>query len=422
MKVSELMEKSVITVTEETPIKEVGRIIFNLGISGIPVVRGKKLIGIVTEKDLLSHMFPSMQELAEDYIHARDFSEMEKNLKDLLQLPVKKIMNKNVTSIPQGTPIMEAQSLMLINKFSRITVVDKEEKLVGIVSQGDIFRHLIRDEIPQLEKEKYADFIARYYDKMVNWKTRFNSEFPTLISLFKKEEVSSVIDLGVWTGEYTIGLAKASKLKLIGLDHNESMIKISEQKKDRLNADVRKRLKFKLTNFERVDQEMVEKYDAAICMGNSLPYIPVSPEILFPKISKTIRDNNGLMVLQVLNFRKIIESKGKLLNFRIQRSDSGPVREHLFIEFFETLTKDCVFHHIVVFDFDGLNWIYRGLTTIEVCERSKEELEKTLKRSGFKDISFSGNSGEYQGEYGSFSLTKPFDIKEDDWLNVVAKR
>ena len=226
MKVSEIMVKTVFTVSENTPIKEVSRLIFGLGIGGIPVIKDQKLVGIITEKEILSKMYPTMEDLIEDYVHARDFEQMEKNLKEILESPASNIMNRKVTSIGPDTPIMQAQSMMLINKFSRVPVVDRNGKLLGIVSQGDIFRHLIKEEIPALEKENYANFIAKNYDLMVNWAKRYQYEFPALFSLFKKEKVQSIIDLGVWTGEYTIELARKTGFKILGLDRNPIMVNI----------------------------------------------------------------------------------------------------------------------------------------------------------------------------------------------------
>ncbi len=204
MKVQDIMRRSIITISEDTPVKEIGRLIFSLGIAGLPVVKDKKLIGIVTEKDILARFHPSIQEYMEDPVHASDFEEMEERLGEFLNAPAKDIMSKNPVTITLQTPLIKAHSLMVLNKISRLPIVDKNMEILGIVSQGDIFRQLVKKEIPALEKERYAGFIARYYDLMVNWKKRFAGEFPALLKLFKKEKVKTVLDVGVWTGEYTI--------------------------------------------------------------------------------------------------------------------------------------------------------------------------------------------------------------------------
>ena len=52
VKVAELMTKEVITVAEDCPIEEAARIMADNKIAGLPVMRGDKLIGIITETDL----------------------------------------------------------------------------------------------------------------------------------------------------------------------------------------------------------------------------------------------------------------------------------------------------------------------------------------------------------------------------------
>jgi acetoin utilization protein AcuB len=52
LKVEKVMTRNVITVDEDLPIEEAARIMADNGISGLPVMRGNVLIGIITETDL----------------------------------------------------------------------------------------------------------------------------------------------------------------------------------------------------------------------------------------------------------------------------------------------------------------------------------------------------------------------------------
>lgn len=425
MKISEIMRTTIFSVSEDTPLKEVGRLIFSLGKSGIPVVRGQKLVGIVTEKDILSKMYPSMGDLVDDYAHARNFETMEDSLKELLNTKVKEIMNKNPITITSDTLIMQAQSIMLIHDIGRLPVVDKENNLIGIVSQGDIFRSLIKSEMPKIEKERYSSFIGSHYDSMVNWKKRFDFEFPTLFVLFKNHNVSSILDVGVWTGEYTIGLLKQGIKhgikKITGLDHDEIMIKIAEMKRKKLSPDTQNRINFLSSDLLSL-KDLKDKFDASLIMGNALPYISVEPSLLFKNIASVLREKDGILVLQLLNFEKILKQKNRLLSFKIEKAAEKPLKEHMFIEFFDRKDSDLLLHHVVVFDSDGENWIYKGTTTVPIKYLDKKIIEKCLEAAKFKKINFYGSKGEYQGEYGPLSFSNPFDHDESDWLNVVARR
>jgi len=420
MKVADIMRRSIVTVSEETPLKEIGRLIFSLGLAGIPVVKDRKLVGIVTEKDILIKFHPTVQEYMEDSVNTSDFEKMEENLGYFLNVPASEIMSKNPTAISSDTPLIKAQSTMTINRISRLPVVNKDGELIGIVSQGDIFRGLLKKEMPALEKERYAGFIGRHYDLMVNWDKRFAQEFPVLLKLFKKEKVKTVLDVGVWTGEYTIGLAKKG-VKILGLDNHNIMINISEGKRRKLPEKIKKNVEFLLTDYTDFSKEIREKFDAAICMGNSLPYIPAELPILFNQISKSLREKNGVIILQILNFEKILKSKNRLISFIIQKGEQTE-KEHLFVEFFDEPKGKTIMHHVVIFDFDGENWIYKGTTSIPVYDIRKEDVVKVLKRCGFKKIWIGGNVGEYQGEYGKLTFNEPFDPKNSDFLNILAKR
>jgi CBS domain-containing protein/SAM-dependent methyltransferase len=418
MKVADIMQKSLITVNEDTPIKEAARLIFSLGLAGLPVVDGQTIVGIITEQDILSKMYPTIQELMDDYIHAQDFEAMEKNLTSYLDAPVATIMNKKVVSVGPNTPIMQAQSIMLINRFGRLPIVDAEKNLLGIVSQGDIFRHLIKEEIPRLESERYAGFVASHYDVLVNWEKRFNFELPILIELFKKYRIESILDIGVWTGEYTIGLAKKWPGKIVGLDQNSIMIAIAEEKKDKLGEDIRNRITFMLTDYQDFAERIAGKLDGAICMGNSLPHILVPLDELLQRVSQVLRDKDGVLIAQLLNFEKILQRNNRLISFSIEKSVEE--KEHLFIEFFDQRDSETLLHNVIIFASDGTNWLFEGITTIPVRYLRQAQIKRAAEKNGFKKITFSGGIGEYQGDYGPLSFDQEFKPLESDWLNFVA--
>ncbi|MCL4352916.1 CBS domain-containing protein [Patescibacteria group bacterium] len=422
MKLLEIMQKTVVTVSPDQKIKEVARIIFNLGISGVPVVKGGKLIGIVTEQDILIKLYPSMQDLIEDYVHAKSFEAMEHNLKNIFDMSIKELMNEQVISVSPNVSLMEAQSKMLINRVSRLPVIDAKGHLLGIVSQGDIFRQLIKNELPKLETQSYASFVARYYNLMVNWGKRLNYEFPVLLNLLKTNNAQSILDIGVWTGRYTLELAKKTNYKILGLDHNEIMVDIANKERNKLASQYKKRVDFMLTDFTNFSDKISRKFDAAICMGNSLPYIPVSLKTLFKQIYQLLDKKNGIFIIQTLNLEKLLIKKDRLLNFKIQKSRTNDEKEHLLMEFFDRKAGNILFHHTVIFDSDGENWIFKGITTIKIHYITDRILLQALKESGFNKISIAGNMGEYQGEYGKLSFTNKFDRLESDWLNAVAER
>ncbi|HLC94706.1 MAG TPA: CBS domain-containing protein [Patescibacteria group bacterium] len=422
MKIASVIHKTPVTIDEHTPIKEGAQLIFSLGLSAIPITRGKKLVGILTQHDLLSRMYPSIQEIIEDFAHAADFEHIEQNITQLLEGPVSQIMNKKMITATAETPLMQAQSLMLVHKFSHLPIINDKQELLGIVSQGDIFRRLLRNEMPRLEKQRYATFVGQHYDLMVNWRKRMNYEYPILEKEFKKAQIKKILDIGVWTGEYTVRLAKKGRYTILGLDENTFMIEICNKKREKLTPALKKRVSFMLSDFTRLSDKLPTKYDAVICMGNALPHVSIPLQQLFKEVSTVLRSDKPLIIIQMLNFEKIIKMKNRLISFIIQKSKNHPTSEHLTLEYFDCKKGGGIIHNVIVFTSDGKNWIFKGITRIKVRNIKKIDIETSLKKAGFDDITFSGNSGEYQGEYGELSFDTPFKPQESDWLNVRAQK
>lgn len=142
MIVSEIMTTGVKTARADTPVKEIANTMCFNKISGLPILdENDKIIGIVSEKDLLKRMFPDMATIAAE--GRPNFEEMEKGYADTLSLVAGDIMTTPVTSVSSDMPIMKAASMMCINNIRRIPVADND-KVVGIVSIGDVHKAIFQ--------------------------------------------------------------------------------------------------------------------------------------------------------------------------------------------------------------------------------------------------------------------------------------
>lgn len=129
MLVGERMKKPVITVSPDMPINEALVVMRREHIRRTPVVQDDKLIGIVSDKDLLNAS-PSP---------ATSLSVWEMNYL-LSKITVKDVMTKKVHTIFADTPIEEAARIMADNKIGGMPVVSKEGKVVGIITETDLFK------------------------------------------------------------------------------------------------------------------------------------------------------------------------------------------------------------------------------------------------------------------------------------------
>ncbi len=127
MFVKDRMTVNPVTTTETTPILEAGEIFRKNNFARLPVVKDGKLVGIITQEDILK-VSPSA---------ATTLSVWELNYV-LSKLQVKEAMTKEPVSIRPDATLEEAALLMREKEIGALPVVEGE-KLVGIITESDIF-------------------------------------------------------------------------------------------------------------------------------------------------------------------------------------------------------------------------------------------------------------------------------------------
>ncbi|MCL6591821.1 MAG: CBS and ACT domain-containing protein [Firmicutes bacterium] len=127
MFVKERMTPDPVTVTEDTPVVEIGEILRKNNFARIPVLHNGKLTGIITRDDLL-RVTPS---------EATTLSVWELNY-ILSKLLARDVMTKNPITIGPEATLEEAALLMNERGIGALPVVDKG-KLTGIITESDIF-------------------------------------------------------------------------------------------------------------------------------------------------------------------------------------------------------------------------------------------------------------------------------------------
>ncbi len=138
MKVEDIMTSNVRTVTSDRKLGEVVSLMCIYRYSGIPVVDDGKLVGTVSESDVLGKMFPKLNELM-DNMSIVDYEERMQQYSDVVNIRVKDVMTPAVITIRPDLHILQAASIMVGRKFRRIPVAIGDE-LLGMVSMGDVHK------------------------------------------------------------------------------------------------------------------------------------------------------------------------------------------------------------------------------------------------------------------------------------------
>ncbi len=131
--VRDWMTTTVITVSPETTLPEAHRLMTGRRIRRLPVVEDDRLVGIVTRGDIRGA----------EASDAASLSIWELNYL-LSRLKVGAIMTPDPITIAPDAAIGQAAGVMLQHKISSLPVLDADGRLVGIITESDIFRLVVR--------------------------------------------------------------------------------------------------------------------------------------------------------------------------------------------------------------------------------------------------------------------------------------
>ncbi len=143
--VADIIRRDVITVGPETPVDDLIRIIDTNDIQRICVVDDQGVFqGLISDKDLLAAFadrHPGIWGYFLSKIPFTERSRRDKHLQRYLEMQTAgDIMNTQIVTVPEDTPVQTAIQIMLDGAFKRLPVVDAQGKLQGIVSREALLR------------------------------------------------------------------------------------------------------------------------------------------------------------------------------------------------------------------------------------------------------------------------------------------
>ena len=106
-----------ITLPPDAPIGQAWDTMKKFSISGIPITRNNKLVGILTNRDLRFHDNPSV--------------------------PIKEVMtSENLITVPEGTDLDRAKELLHKHRIEKLLIVDSDGNLKGMITVKDILKRI----------------------------------------------------------------------------------------------------------------------------------------------------------------------------------------------------------------------------------------------------------------------------------------
>jgi len=145
----DIMTPDPISVSRDLSVTEAAKIMVDRRIGALPVVEEGKLVGLVTEDDLIMQdvkvEFPTYIHLLDGFImYPPATARFESELKKAVGATVADVMTADAVTVQADTPVGDIATLMVEQEVDRVPVLEGE-RLVGIVSKSDIVRSLIAE-------------------------------------------------------------------------------------------------------------------------------------------------------------------------------------------------------------------------------------------------------------------------------------
>jgi len=237
------------------------------------------------------------------------------------------------------------------------------------------------------------------YRRLVAWPQRIEREWPFLRRVLG--EGGRILDLGCGTGEHSRFLASHG-FDVVGIDASPSMLEKATE------ASLPANLRFIEGDIAEVERLVGGTFDAALCLGNTLPHIetPVLMQRLLAGLASRLRPG-GPFLLQILNYERILGTGQRFLPLNFRAGDD-PAEEIVFLRLMTPYEDGRV-----VFSPCTLRYRPGGDPPLEVVSARnvplrgwrRPELEDLLDAAGFRERTLYGTVGEVE-----YSATASSDL------------
>lgn len=147
-KAKDIMTTKVHTVSPETTVVELARLLAEFNIGGAPVLdETGQLLGVVTESDLIDQKkkvhIPTVVTILDSFFYLESPEKMEKEVKKMAGATVGDIYSTGPVTVSEDSSIEEIATIMAEQNVHTLPVL-RDGLLVGVIGKQDIIKTLIR--------------------------------------------------------------------------------------------------------------------------------------------------------------------------------------------------------------------------------------------------------------------------------------
>jgi len=247
-----------------------------------------------------------------------------------------------------------------------------------------------------LDNNEFFDLIASDYDEMVSFAQSVQKKKEAFKNIIKPW-MKSAADLGCGTGGDSIALASLG-LEVTGFDPSSEMIRVANEnaKKEKLDVDIYEYA------IHTIPESFTNKFDLVVSLGNT--FANIEGKFFAESIKKCfgLLKSKGTLVIQVLNYEKILSEKKRIVNIR-----EG--KENYFIRFYDFNNDEIIFNILI---FSKTNPHQNKLISTNVYPYNLEDFNQELNNVGFNKIEFCAD----------LNFTKYDKLHSQDLIVISEKR
>lgn len=154
MKVNDFMITKVIVANKDNTVKDVMNTLVVNKIGGVPIIDNKgMLVGIVSDGDIIRSINPKDGKMYDfiSYVFYVKPEELEEDVELIKNVNIMTIAKrKEIYYVSPEDSMEKVLSILSKHNFKKIPVVDKDRKVVGVVSRGDVIRYIQKKLIDKL--------------------------------------------------------------------------------------------------------------------------------------------------------------------------------------------------------------------------------------------------------------------------------
>lgn len=226
-----------------------------------------------------------------------------------------------------------------------------------------------------IANSSFYDEIASEYDKMISFESAVEKK-KTLLKNLINQNVETAADIGCGTGVDSIALTLNS-LNVSAFDPSEKMISVAKTNSKKMNVNV----EFYNYPADNIPKEFDNKFNLIVSLGNTFANIADNKFNKSLKRCYDILKPNGQLLIQVLNYKKILEEKQRIVN--ITESDNK-----FFIRFYDFNSELIAFN---ILTFSKVRTSDYKLSSTIIYPYQLEKFQSALTNAGFTNIQFYGN-------------------------------